>query len=172
MDILNILKERRSVKRYKDTLPSDEEIEKIVEAGLYAACGRGTQGVKFLVVKNKELVLKLSKLNAGVMGIDKDPFYNAPIVIVVFANKNNITYIEDGSLALGNMMNEAYSLGIDSCWIHRAKEMFENEEGRKIAREYGIEDEYVGIGNCVLGYRNGEYPVTKSRLENRVVVVE
>ena len=172
MDILKVLKERRSVKNYKDILPDNDSIEKIVEAGLYAACGRGTQGVKFLVVKNKDLVSKLSKLNANVMGIDKDPFYNAPMVIVVFANKNNHTYIEDGSLALGNMMNEAYSLGIDSCWIHRAKEMFENEEGRKIAREYGIEDEYVGIGNCILGYREGEYPITKPRLDNRVKIVE
>ena len=172
MDILNVLKERRSVKKYKDIMPDDESINKIVEAGLYAACGRGTQGVKFLVVKNKELVKELSKLNAAIMEIDKDPFYNAPVVIVVFANSKNHTYIEDGSLALGNMMNEAYSIGIDSCWIHRAKEMFESERGRKIAREYGIEDDYVGIGNCILGYIDGEFPNTKDRLDNRVVIVE
>ena len=172
MDILNVLKGRRSVKKYKDILPDDESINKIIEAGLYAACGRGTQGVKFLVVKNKELVKELSCLNAQVMGIDKDPFYNAPMVIVVFANSKNLTYIEDGSLALGNMMNEAFSLGIDSCWIHRAKEMFESERGRAIARSYGIEDEYVGIGNCILGYGEGEFPKTKDRLEGRVKVVE
>lgn len=172
MDILNILKERRSIKKFKDTLPDDESISKICEAGLYAACGRGTQGVKFLVVKNKEVVNELSKLNAEIMGIDKDPFYNAPMLIVVFANKNNHTYIEDGSLALGNMMNEAFSIGIDSCWIHRAKEMFDNPKGRSIAKKYGIEDEYVGIGNCILGYRDCDYPKAKERLDNRIIIVE
>ncbi len=172
MDILNILKERRSIKKYKDILPDDESINKICEAALYAACGRGTQGVKLLVVKDKDLVKELSKLNADVMGIDKNPFYNAPMLIVVFANKNNHTYIEDGSLALGNMMNEAYSIGIDSCWIHRAKEMFENPKGRAIAKKYGIEDEYVGIGNCILGYRDCDYPAAKDRLDNRVIIVE
>ena len=172
MDILNILKERRSVKKYTDQVVSDELIDKIVEAGLYAACGRATQGVKFLVVKNRDVVKRLSKLNASILGIDKDPFYNAPIVIVVFGNRNNYTFIEDASLALGNMMNEAYSLGVDSCWIHRAKEMFELEDGRKLAREYGIEDEYIGVGNCILGYRDGEYPILKDRLEGRVKIVK
>lgn len=171
-DILEVLVQRRSVKKYSDKLVCDEDLLKIVEAGLYAPSGKNGQAVKMMVVKNKELVRELSKLNAKILNVDIDPFYNAPIVIVVFADRNHSTYLEDGSLVLGNMMNEAFSIGVDSCWIHRARQMFETEEGRAIARKYNIPDEYIGIGNCILGYCEGKYPESRPRKENRVIIVE
>lgn len=172
MDILEILVGRRSVKKYTDKMVDEESLNKIIKAGLYAPSGKNGQKVMMMVVKNKELVKKLSKLNSKIMNLDIDPFYNAPVVIVVFADRNYSTYLEDGSLVLGNMMNEAYSIGIDSCWIHRAREMFETEEGRSIARSYNIPDEYIGIGNCILGYHEGKYPEPKDRKEGRVVIID
>ena len=112
-------------------------------------------GMKYaiiLVLQNKEKVEKLSKLNAKIMGTDKDPFYGAPTVLIVLADKNIGTYKEDGSLVLGNLMNAAYSIGLGSCWIHRAKEEFETDEGKELLKEWNIPENYVGIGHCVLGY--------------------
>ena len=172
MDILDTLVNRRSVKKYTDQVVDDASLEKIITAGLYAPSGKNGQKVMMMVVKNRELVKKLSKLNSSIMGLDIDPFYNAPVVVVVFADRNYSTYLEDGSLVLGNMMNEAFSIGVDSCWIHRAKEMFELPEGRAIAKANGIPDEYIGIGNCILGYRSGAYPEAKPRREGRVIIVE
>ena len=172
MDILDVLVQRRSVKKYSDRVPEDEKIEKIVQAGLYAASGKNGQCTIMMVVKDRTLVRELSKLNASILGSNGDPFYNAPVVIVVFADRNHSTYLEDGSLVLGNMMNEAYSIGVDSCWIHRARQMFETPEGRAIARRYNVPDEYIGIGNCILGYVEGDYPTAKPRKEGRVIVVE
>ena len=111
----------------------------------------GLQSPKMVVLQNKEVIQKLSKLNSKVMGKDIDPFYSAPTVIVVLADKTKNTYLEDGSLVLGNLMNAASSLGIGSCWIHRAKEEFETEEGKELLKEWNISDDYVGIGHCILG---------------------
>lgn len=149
---------RRSIRSFSAKQVPREDIEKILQAGLYAPTGRNTRDTLFLVVTNKELRNKLSKMNAAVMGSDNDPFYGAGTVIVVFADRNRTTTVEDGACAMSNLMNAAFSLGIDSCWIHRAKEVFESEEGREIARSFGIPDEYIGIGNCILGYRDCELP--------------
>jgi nitroreductase len=147
---------RRSVKKYSDKPVKREDIETILQAGLYAPTGRNTRDTLFLVVTDKELRDRLSKMNAAVMGAENDPFYGAPVVIVVFADRTRTTTVEDGSCAMSNLMNAAFSLGIDSCWVHRAREVFESEEGRNIARSLGIPDEYIGIGNCILGYRDCE----------------
>ena len=123
-----------------------------MKAGEYAPTGMGRQSPIILVLQNKEKIEKLSKLNAKIMGTDKDPFYGAPTVLIVLADKNIGTYKEDGSLVLGNLMNAAYSLGLGSCWIHRAKEEFETEEGKELLKEWNIPKNYVGIGHCILGY--------------------
>lgn len=170
--MLDVLKTRRSIRKYTDEMPRDEDLERIVEAGLYAPTGMGRQGVKFVVVKNKEMRDHLSKLNAGVMGSDKDPFYGAPVVIVVLAKKEYPTYIYDGSLAIGNMLNEAHGLGLGSCWIHRAKEVFEGEEGRRLLKEWGIEEGYEGIGNVIIGFADGKAPEAAPRLDHRVITIE
>lgn len=126
-----------------------------------------------IVVQDKETIAQLSKMNAKVFGKeDMDPFYGAPTVVVVLADKNMPTCVEDGSLVMGNLMNAAYGLGVGSCWIHRAKEEFESEEGKELLKSLGIEGDYVGIGHCVLGYVDGEYPGIPERKDNWVYYVE
>lgn len=144
--------ERRSCRKYSTTQIKEEELNSVLKAGEYAPTGMGRQSPIILVLQNKEKVEKLSKLNAKIMGTDKDPFYGAPTVLIVLADKNIGTYKEDGSLVLGNLMNAAYSIGLGSCWIHRAKEEFETEEGKELLKEWNIPENYVGIGHCVLGY--------------------
>lgn len=164
-ETLKTLTTRRSIRGFIDKAVSREDIELILKAGVYAPTGRNSRDTLFLVVTNKELRDKLSALNAEVMGSDSDPFYGANTVIVVFADRNRVTYVEDGACAMTNLMNAAFSLGIDSCWIHRAREVFESEEGRAIARKYGIPDEYIGIGNCILGYRDCALPEPLKRTQ-------
>ena len=144
--------ERRSCRKYSTTQIKEEELNSVLKAGEYAPTGMGRQSPIILVLQNKEKIEKLSKLNAKIMGTDKDPFYGAPTVLIVLADKNIGTYKEDGSLVLGNLMNAAYSLGLGSWWIHRAKEEFETEEGKELLKEWNIPENYVGIGHCVLGY--------------------
>ena len=169
-DTLKTLTERRSIKKYSDRAVSKEDIELILKAGVYAPTGRNTRDTLFLVVTQKELRDRLSKMNAAVMGSDNDPFYGAPAVIVVFADRTRTTTVEDGSCAMSNLMNAAFSLGIDSCWVHRAREVFESDEGREIARSFGIPDEYIGIGNCILGYRDCELPTPVERTQPIIFV--
>ena len=163
---------RRSVRSYTDEIPPMEVIEEICKAGTYAPTGMNRQSPIIIAVTNRELRDRLSKLNAAVMGADNDPFYGAPVVLVVLADKNVHTYIEDGSLVMGNLMNAAHAMGLGSCWIHRAKEVFESEEGKQILADLGIEGDYVGIGNCILGYTAGDYPEAKPRKENWVYWVK
>ena len=151
-DTLEILKSRRSCRKYLEKPVPEDVIEKIVETGTYAASGMNRQPGLILVVNNKETRDKLSKLNASIMGSENDPFYGAPQVLIVLADKSSRTYIYDGSLILGNMMNAAEELGVSSCWIHRAKEMFEKEEGKELLKSLGVEGEYEGIGNLIIGY--------------------
>ena len=155
--IKNLL-ERRSVRGYKEDLVPEEVLNEILEAGEYAPSGMGQQGTLMVVTQNPELVAKLSKMNADVMGTESDPFYGAPTVVVVFADSNMPTCVENGSLVMGNLMNAAHALGVDSCWIHRAREVFASEEGKALKAEWGVPESYVGIGHCVLGYRSGARP--------------
>ena len=147
-------------------------IDKIIEAGTYAATGMGKQSPIIIAVTNKELRDKLSAMNAKIMGKDADPFYGAPVVLIVLADKARPTYLYDGSLVMGNLMLEADALGIGSCWIHRAKEEFESEEGKEILRSLGIEGDYEGIGHCILGYADGPAPKAAPRKESYVYYVE
>ena len=165
-DVINSIISRRSVKNYKSTPVDESLIKKIVKAGTYAPTGRNRQAPIILAVTNKEIRDRLSKINAEILGADADPFYNAPVVLVVLADKNINTYCYDGSLVMGNLMLAAHSLGLGSCWIHRAKETFETKEGKEILKSLGIEGDYEGIGNCVIGYPEGEYPPERPRKDN------
>lgn len=168
-EIIQCLTERRSVRDYKPEQIKETELKEILEAGKYAPTGRGAQSPVMVVVQDKETIQTLSRLNAKIMGREgTDPFYGAPTVIVVLADKSYNTYLEDGSLVMGNLMNAAFSLGVDSCWIHRAKETFESAEGKALLKKWGIDENYAGIGNCILGYRNGALPAPKPRKENYV----
>lgn len=165
--------ERRSIHSFKpDAMVSQEDMDAIIEAGTYAATGMGMQSPIIIAVTNKETRDQLSKMNATIMRRDMDPFYGAPVVLIVLADKNRPTHIYDGSLVMGNLMNAAASLGIGSCWIHRAKEEFESEEGKALLKKWGIEGDYEGIGHCVLGYPDGDVPKAKPRKENYVYYVD
>ncbi len=169
-ETLTTLTSRRSVRSYKYQQVPKEIINQIVESGRFAPTGMNSRDTLFLVVTDKETRDKMSLMNAKVLGSDKDPFYGAPCVIVVFADRTRRTYLEDGSVAMANLMNAAYSLGVDSCWIHRAKEVFETEEGRELARSLGVPDDYIGIGNCILGYGDCELPKPAERTQPIIFV--
>lgn len=164
------LKERRTCRSYYPEQIKDKELNAVLEAGMYAPTGRGMQSPIMIVVQKPELIQKLSKMNADVMGVDTDPFYGAPTVIIVLADKSRNTYKEDGSLVMGNLLNAAHAVGLGSCWIHRAKEVFESEEGKEMLKEWGIEGDYEGIGHCILGYAKEVVPA-KPRKENYVIRV-
>ena len=167
-ETLKTIKTRRSVKKFKDEMPKREDIDVIIDAGLRAASGRNMQSAIVVAVTNKELRDKLARANAAVMGASGDPFYGAPAVLVVLAKRDFPTYIYDGSLVMGNMLIAAHSLGIGACWVHRAREVFETKEWREWLRAMGVADEYEGIGNCIIGYLDGEYPAPKEIREGRV----
>lgn len=165
---------RRSVRKFKSDMIPMETIQQIVKAGTYAPTGMGKQSPIILAVTNKSLRDRLSKANANVMGKDEsfDPFYNAPVVLVVLANKNCPTYLYDGSLVMENLMLSANSLGIGSCWIHRAKETFETDEFKELLKSLGIDGDYEGIGNCILGYSDEPKKDAPPRKENYVYYVD
>lgn len=171
-EALNNLLTRRSTKKYKSDMVPKDVLDQIVKAGTYAANGRGLQAPIIVAVTNKEVRDSLSKLNAGIMGVPIDPFYGAPVVVVVLADKKVPTYLYDGSLVIGNMMAAAHALGVGSCWIHRAKEAFELPEGKALLKSLGIEGDYEGIGHCVLGYADAQPSKRAPRKENYVYYIE
>ena len=170
-EVLNCIKTRRSIKKYKSDAVPTELIEKIIEAGTYAPSGMNRQSAIILAIENKEVRDNLSKINAEIMGTTNDPFYNAPVLLVVLAKKDFFTHVYDGSVVIENMLLAAHSLGLGACWIHRAKETFETEYGKNLLKSLGIEEEYEGIGNCVIGYPDME-PIEKPRKENYVYYVK
>lgn len=168
-EVLEALKNRRSVRKYKPEQITKEELNAVLEAGSYAPTGMGLQSPKIVVVQKPELIKKLSRMNAVVMGTDKDPFYGAPTVLVVLADPRRSTFVEDGSLVMGNLMNAAYAVGLGSCWIHRAREVFDSPEGKELLTQWGIPQDYIGIGHCILGYTDGELPAAKPRKDDYIV---
>ena len=172
-ETLKVMETRRSCRNFdKKKMVSAEDIEAIVKAGTYAPTGRGKQSPIIIAVTNKELRDQIATENAKIMGTDMDPFYGAPVILIVLADKTIPTYKYDGSLVMGNLMNAAESLGLGSIWIHRAKEEFEMPEGKEILKSLGIEGDYEGIGHCALGYVDGEYPAVLQRKEDWVYYVE
>ena len=165
-----LLKNRRSIRRYKAEQVPEELLDAVLEAGLFAPTGMNRQNVVMVAVQDKETRDQLSRMNAAVMGTDKDPFYGAPCVIVVLGDASSYPVVENGSLVMGNLMNAAYEAGLGSCWIHRAKQMFETEEGKELLRDWGLSENLVGVGNCILGYAD-EDPEPKPRLDGRIVKV-
>ena len=171
-ETLENLKTRRAIRAYQDKMPAMELIEQVVEAGTYAPTGMGRQSPIIVAVTNKEMRDSLSQMNAKVMGADNDPFYGAPVVLVVLADRNCPTYLYDGSVVMGNLLNAAHAVGLGSCWIHRAKEVFESEEGKALLKAWGIEGDYEGIGNCILGYPAQAAPTPKPRKPDYVHYVK
>ena len=166
---IQALKERRSVRKYKADMVPKELIEEIMETGLYAANGMGQQQPIVIAVTNRSLRDELSKLNCRIGGWPEgfDPFYGAPVVLIVLAPKAWPQRVYDGSLMMGQLMMAAHAVGLGSCWIHRAKEEFELEEGKEILKKLGIEGEYEGIGHCIVGYPD-QIPVAAPRKAERI----
>ena len=173
-EIIKAMEERRSIRKFKPDMPTKEDLEQIIEAGLYAANGMGKQATITIAVTNKELRDRLSAINAKIGGWKEgfDPFYGAPVVLIVLADKSRPTCVYDGSLVMGNLMLEAEEQGIGSCWIHRAKEEFESEEGKEILKSLGIEGDYEGIGHCILGYADGPAPKAAPRKDSYVYHID
>lgn len=173
-EIIKAMLERRSCRKFKAEIPKKEDLQQIVEAGLFAANGKGGQSAIILAITNKEIRDKLADVNRKIGGWPEgfDPFYGAPAVFVVLADKNWITHVYDGSLVIGNMLLAAHSLGLGSIWIHRAKEEFEMAEWKELLKSLGAEGEWEGIGHCAVGYVEGELPEAAKRKDGRVFWVE
>ena len=173
-ETLKVLETRRSCRNFKSDMIPEEVLEKIIKAGTYAANGRGLQSSIIIAVTNKELRDKISEKNREIGGWAEgfDPFYNAPVILIVLAQKDVPTYLYDGSLVMGNLMNAAEDLGISSIWIHRAKEEFEDDFGKDILKKLGITGEYEGIGHCALGYAAEESKPAAPRKEDYVYYVK
>lgn len=169
MDAIECLMGRRSVRAFSKEQVKREQLEVILKAGEYAPTGMGAQSPVMVVVQDEETIGMLSKMNAKVMGTTGDPFYGAPTVVVVLADPKRMTYIEDGSLVMGNLMNAAYAVGVDSCWIHRAREVFASDEGKALLKKWGLDEGLVGIGHCILGYRSGALPEAKPRKKDYIL---
>lgn len=172
MDTFENIKTRRSVRKFKSDPVPQELLDQIIEAGLYAPSGMGRQATVIISVTNKDVRNKLSGLNAKIMGADTDPFYGAPAVLIVLAKKDCPTGIYDGSLVMQNLMLAAHELGLGSCWIHRAKEEFDMPEGKEILKSLGIDEEYEGIGHCIIGYTDGGEPVAAERKAGRIYYID
>ena len=172
--VLEAMRERRSIRKYKPEMPDRAALEKIIDAGLYAASGKGLQSAIIVAVTDRALRDRLSEMNRVIGGWDEgfDPFYGAPAVLIVLSDKESYNHVYDGALAMGNMMLAAHALGLGSCWINRAKQEFESEEGKEILRALGIEGDWEGIGHCIVGYPEGDAPEAKPRKDGRVYWVE
>lgn len=173
-EVLKAMKERRSIRKFKADKPAKKDLEQIIEAGLYAANGKGKQAVITVAVTNKELRDRLSAANCKIGGWKDgfDPFYSAPVILIVLAEKNWANRVYDGSLVMGNMMLAAHSLGLGSIWIHRAKEEFEMPEYQKLLKDLGVQGEWEGIGHCAVGYIDGDRPEAAERKAGRVFWAE
>ena len=173
-EILKLLEERRSVRAYQKEQITDEQLDAIIRAGIWAPSAKNQQSPVIVAVQDPETVAQLSRLNAQIMGVESDPFYGAPTVLVVLADPkatNEINAVCDGALVMGNLMNAAWSLGIGSCWINRAREVFALPEGKALLAKWGLPEELVGVGNCILGYPAGAILAPKDRRSGRVLKV-
>ncbi len=170
-EVLKALENRRSIRSYRPEQVSEEALQAVLRAGTYAPTGMNRQSPVIVAVTDKETRDLLSKLNAAVMGSADDPFYGAPAVVVVLADPSANTYLEDGALALGNLLNAAYAIGLGSCWIHRAREVFAAPEGKALLKKWGLPENLVGIGNCILGYPACDPPEAAPRKAKYIVRV-
>ncbi|MBE5736091.1 MAG: diguanylate cyclase [Clostridiales bacterium] len=167
-DILETIVSRRSVKSYIDKPVDDELVNKVIKAGMYAPSGKNKQSAIIIAISNKEILAQMAKAIADIRGVSGNPLYNAPVALVVLADKSVFTHVYDGSVVIENMLLEAHSLGLGACWIHHAKEVFETDFGKDLLAKVGVVGDYEGVGTCILGYPNA-IPVGEiSRKDNFV----
>ena len=168
-EVLQNIVTRRSIRKYKQTQIKEEELETVLEAGTYAPSGRGMQCPILVAVQAPDTMAKIVKMNAQVLGSDKNPYYGAPTVILVFAPEERTTYIEDASCVLDTMMLAAHSIGLAACWIHREREMFQTEEGKDLMKQWGIPEGFAGLGSLALGYADCDLPLPPERKSGRII---
>ena len=171
-NFLEIIRTRRSCRSYKPEQITDEQLNAVLEAGTYAPTSRGLQSPFIVAVQNDALKERLAKMNAEVMGVATNPYYDAPTYVLVFVPEDAPNGVQDASLVLENMMLAAHAQGLGSCWIHREREMFSTEEGKELMREWGLPDGLIGIGALSLGYPDGEYAPVKPRKEGYTRVIQ
>lgn len=169
-EVMENMLTRRSVRKYKDTQVSDEVLDEVLKAGLYAPGGMNNQKCVMVAVRDKVVRDQIARMNSAVMGVDRDPFYGAPCVIVVLGDPERATWVEDGSLVMGNLLSAAHAAGLGSCWVHRAREVFDTPEGKELLKAWGLPETLRGVGNCILGYAD-EDPEAKPRAEGRIVKI-
>lgn len=169
-ETIETLLNRRSIRKFKDEQVPMDVLEQILKCGTYAPSGKNMQSAVIVVVRDRDLIEKIAAVNGSFVNKEGlNPFYNAPTLIIVFANKNIITYKEDASAVISNIINASFSLSIDSCWVHRAYETFTTDFGKELMQKWGLNDEYVGIGNVVLGYRDCPLPPASPRKDNYII---
>lgn len=169
-EVLQAIAARRSCRSYEPRQITKEELDAVAQAGTWAPSAMGRQAGKIVVVQDPETVAQLERMNAAVLGDpNAHPFYGAPTVLVVFADSTIPTYVQDGSLVLGNLQLAASAIGLGSCWINRAKEAFETDEGRALMKKWGVGEQYAGVGNCILGYVKGELPAPAPRKADYII---
>ena len=169
MESVTELLTRRSVRKFTAKQVEEGALEIILRCGTFAPSGMGRQPTKMVVLQNPDEIAELSRMNARIMGVESDPFYGAPTVVVVLADPSSPTCVEDGALVMGNLMNAAHAVGVDSCWIHRARQEFDSPEGKALLARWGVEGEWIGIGHCALGYADGPAPEPKPRKEGFII---
>lgn len=170
-ETLKVIRERRSIRKYKAEQIKDSELNAILEAGTWAPTGKGQQSPVMVAVQDAETIADLSKANAAILGTSSDPLYGAPTAVVVLADGTNPNWLQDGSLVMGNLMLAAQSVGVGSCWINRCREFFDTPEGKALLEKWGLDVKYRGVGICVLGYADGPAPAPKPRKEGYIVRV-
>jgi nitroreductase len=170
-ETMKTLLNRRCMRAYKPEQITDEELNAVLEAGKYAPSGANRQSALFIVVQDAKTMKVISQMNQEIAGADSDPYYGAPTVILVLADRTVTTPVEDASLALGNMFNAAHSLGLASCWVHRERQMFESEAGKALLDKWGVVGDYIGVGACTLGYPAAEHPAAAPRKDDFVFMV-
>lgn len=170
--IIEALIERRSIRKYKNEQVKTQELQEILEAGTYAPSAKNVQPTKIVAVQNKTQRDKIAIMNAKVLGIDSDPYYGAPTIVIVFADQTRPTYIEDGTLVMANILNAAHAMGLGSCWINRGRQVFESEEGKEMKKEWDIEDNYVCVGTTTVGYLMEQNPKPAPRKHDFIKIVK
>lgn len=168
-DFLEMMKTRRSIRAYKPDAVPEELLSAVLEAGTYAPTGRGKQSPVIIAITDKEVRERISKLNAAVMGTDSDPYYGAPVIVLVLGDSTANTYVEDCSCVLENLMLAAHAVGLGTVWVHREREIFESEEGKALLKEWGLPDTLRGVGSVALGYAEVEAPAAAPRKDNYIV---
>jgi nitroreductase len=169
-NVLKVLKERRSIRKYKTEQIKDRDLDAVLEAGIWAASGNGKQSAVMVVLQDADKISRLEKLNAAVLGTEARVFYGAPTVITVLADKGVPTWVDDGNMVIANLLNAAHAVGLGSCYIWRAKALFDGDDGKALLKEWGLGGDYGGVGHVLLGYA-AENPTPAPRKNGRIIKI-